>query len=129
VAGVNDEGGSKVKGWFIGLLLGGIAAFILIFSLMVWVYTPIYSGKIAMDESQYSVFKKTIAQNNVTVDSITVLNANEPIVVIFKVRSKTLFPYGHKLTNVGYVMVPLITICGGLAGFSIGVLCEGEEVS
>jgi ABC-type antimicrobial peptide transport system permease subunit len=116
-----------MKGRFIGLILGAIVGFAVMCSICEFVYAPIYNGKISLTEAQYSVFKETIAQKDVTVVSINVLNSNEPIVVIFEVCTKSSFPYGNKTMNPRYLVIPMGMILGSSLGFVAGALWEKDN--
>jgi hypothetical protein len=113
-----------MRGRFIGLILGAVLCFVLMFSIFHWAYVPRYNGKISLSESQYSVFKEAIAQKDVTVDNINVLNSNEPVVVIFQVETKNGFPYGNKSSNPEYWASIILGVVGGASGCLLGRVYE-----
>ena len=110
-----------MRGRYIGFIIGVVLGFTLTWSTFSG-YKPEYDGKISMTESQYSGFKQAIAQKDVEVDSINVLNTNEPVVVIFDVRTKAYFPYGDKKENPVPWIVPLITVLMGILGYCGGYM-------
>jgi hypothetical protein len=111
-----------MKGRFIGLTSGTVVGFLMVLIISTFTYVPKYVGKISMNETQYSNFKTAIAQKNVTVDYINVLNSNEPIVVLFEVHTKDVFPYGNKVMNPEILLLIVISIFGGAMGFSLGIV-------
>jgi hypothetical protein len=115
-----------MRKWIAGFIIGAIFGFVLMFCIMKFAYAPIYQGKITLNDTQYSAFKEAIVQKDVTVDNINVLNSNEPIVVIFKIRTKGVFPFGHKTMNPEYVVIPLCTILFGGIGSLIGMLFDSH---
>jgi len=113
-----------MKGRFIGLILGAIICFTIMFCIVHWAYVPRYNGKISMTETQYSDFKEAIVQKDVTVDSINVLNSTEPIVVIFQVETENGFPYGDKSSNPEERASLIMAVVGGGLGFALGSVYE-----
>jgi hypothetical protein len=91
-----------------------------------------YSGKQTFEtETDYSAFKRILGQEDVTIDSITILASEPPIVVQFNATMPSTidFPYGHVEKRYyvtgerwGMFAIFLISLLAAIASF--GTLLE-----
>ena len=109
---------------YVGALLGVLVALVLFFGCYFGATGLVgnaYSGKLALDEQEYTEFKIALADESVSIQKLNIASSAAPVIVDFEVVTKDIFPFGKKRNELGW-LIPvgvIVSLIFGAVGYAL----------